>query len=337
MREADQVTRDEAHAQVKQFRFGHRLAAVEDASPLGLGAVGQVAELVRVRTFVDSNRILTNSATSMLSLTSEAQAFESSTCSTAMHGGQSKSKHKPLAPTDSDTQLLTALRQVSSRFGRRPPAGLVIFSDGRARDESGVEQLAAQFAKWNVPVHVVPVGDTAKGGDVAIVACVVPPRARRFAEVEVQVFLRSYGYHGRRCEVSLIAPSGVEGEADRNLAPPVPVTLHDGFQSVGLSFRTDTKTRKLQFNVSSLPDEVSTANNSFKAEVQIDRTKIRVLYVEGSSQPLQPVQIGTRYEVRGPYSDLQRALTEDEDIECVVLAASYGRGRLQRVAEAGAW
>ena len=147
--------------------------------------------------------------------------------------------------------------------------------------------------------------------------------------------MRSYGYHGRRCEVSLIAPSGVEGEADRNLAPPVPVTLHDGFQAVGLSFRTDTKTRKLQFHVSSLPDEVSTANNSFKAEVQIDRTKIRVLYVEGSSQPLQPAQIGTRYEVRGPYSDLQRALTEDEDIECVVLAASYGRGRLQRVAEAG--
>ena len=65
MREADQVTRDEAHAQVKLFRFGHRLAAVEDASPLGLGAVGQVAELVRVRTFVDSNRILTNSATSI--------------------------------------------------------------------------------------------------------------------------------------------------------------------------------------------------------------------------------------------------------------------------------
>src|SRR5436190_20576373 len=31
MREADQATRDEAHAQVKLFRFGHRLAAVEDA------------------------------------------------------------------------------------------------------------------------------------------------------------------------------------------------------------------------------------------------------------------------------------------------------------------
>ncbi len=272
-----------------------------------------------------------NSSTS-LSLTAVAQAAES----TSTVAGSSKVKQKLLAPTDSDTQLLTALRQVPSRFGRRPPAGIVLFSDGRARDESGVEQLAAQFAKLNVPVHVVPVGDTAKGGDVAIVACVVPPRAQRFAEVEVQVFLRSYGYDGRRCEVSLIAPSHVEGEADRNLAPPVPVTLHDGFQSIGLSFRTDAKTRKLQVNVSALPDEVSTTNNSFKAEVQIDRTKIRVLYVEGSSQPLQPVQTGTRYEVRGPYSDLQRALTEDEDIECVVLHTPNGRGRVARVTDGSA-
>ena len=318
MREADQATHDEGHALVKLFRFGHRLAAVEQ------GSEQQRSEV----------RGQSGSERGSVTLTSSAFAAEPLT-SAALTSSAPKAKQKLLAPTDSDTQLLTALRQVPSRFGRRPPAAIVLFSDGRARDESGVAQLAAQFAKLNVPVHVVPVGDTAKGGDVAIVACVVPPRARRFAEVEVQVFLRSYGYDGRRCEVSLIAPSNVEGEADRNLAPPVPVTLHDGFQSVGLSFRTDAKTRKLQVNVSPLPDEVSTSNNSFKAEVQIDRTKIRVLYVEGSSQPLQPVQTGNRYEVRGPYSDLQKALTEDEDIECVVLAAPYGRGRLQRVADTG--
>ncbi len=323
MREADQATRDEGHALVKLFRFGHRLAAVE-----------QGAEQQRSEVRASEVRGQSGSERGSVTLTSAAFAAEPLT-SAARTSSAPKAKQKLLAPTDSDTQLLTALRQVPSRFGRRPPAAIVLFSDGRARDESGVEQLAAQFAKLNVPVHVVPVGDTAKGGDVAIVACVVPPRARRFAEVEVQVFLRSYGYDGRRCEVSLIAPSNVEGEADKNLAPPVPVTLHDGFQSVGLSFRTDAKTRKLQVNVSALPDEVSTANNSFKAEVQIDRTKIRVLYVEGSSQPLQPVQTGNRYEVRGPYSDLQKALTEDEDIECVVLAAPYGRGRLQRVADVG--
>lgn len=342
MRDAEQATDGHEHALVKLFRFGHRLAAVEGQksearSQNGRGKRAEVgiAEVKGQQSDVRAAEVSSQISGFFVSQATAAEALTSSalTSSALTSNSPQATKQKPLAPTDSDTQLLTALRQVPSRFGRRPPAGIVLFSDGRARDESGVEQLAKQFAKLNVPVHVVPVGDTAKGGDVAIVACVVPPRARRFAEVEVQVFLRSYGYEGRRCEVSLIAPSTVEGEADRNLAPPVPVTLHDGFQSVGLSFRTDAKTRKLQVNVSSLPDEVSTANNTFKAEVQIDRTKIRVLYVEGSSQPLQPVQTGSRYEVRGPYTDLQKALTEDEDIECVVLHALYGRGRLTRVVD----
>ena len=325
MREADSAMADEAHANVKLFRFGHRLAAVETEAGV-IGAAHVTRSVSEGRGGSIKNRV--GESPALADASGYLMAAESPRAA-------AKSKAKPLAPTDSDTQLLTALRQVSSRFGRRPPAGLVLFSDGRARDEAGVEQLAAQFARLKVPVHVVPVGDTAKEGDVAIVACVVPPRARRFAEVEVQVFLRSYGYDGRRCEVSLTSPSGVEGEADRSLAPSVPVTLHDGFQSVGLAFRTEAKTRKLQVAVSTMPDEVSTANNSFKAEVQIDRTKIRVLYVEGSSQPLQPVQRGDKYELRGPYSDLQQALSEDEDIECVTLHAPYGRSRLVRVAEVG--
>ncbi len=360
MREADAAMANDAHANVKLFRFGHRLAAVER----GLGVGGQGLEK-KTEAWRGLNSGTSGSgATGMFA--SQAMAAEpgstqysvlstqTAALTSAALTSPTASKAKPLAPTDSDTQLLTALRQVSSRFGRRPPAAIVLFSDGRARDESGVEALAAQFRKLNVPVHVVPVGDTAKGGDVAIVACVVPPRARRFAEVEVQVFLRSYGYDGRRCEVSLTAPedssrtreSSGDGRAtsdrslttsatenERLLSPPVPVTLHDGFQSVGLSFRTEAKSSKLKVSVSTMPDEVSTANNSFKAEVQIDRTKIRVLYVEGSSQPLQPVQRGQKYELRGPYSDLQQALSEDEDIECVTLHAPYGRSRLVRVAE----
>ncbi|HUQ71650.1 MAG TPA: hypothetical protein VM165_19130, partial [Planctomycetaceae bacterium] len=310
MREAHAATDPEARAEVRLFRFGHRLAAIDDPSPLGLNA--QILQA--------------GAPTGLSGLIPKAHAAEST----------SPSKQRPVAPTDADTQLLTALRQVSSRFGRRPPAGIVLFSDGRARDESGVEQLGAQFAKLNIPVHVVPVGDTARGGDVSIVACVAPPRVRRYTEVEVQVFLRSYGYDGRRCEVTLSAPGNGPNEADRLLAPAVPVTLHDGFQSVALSFRSDPKTRKLQAAISELPDEVSTTNNRFQTEVAIDRTKIRVLYVEGSTQPLQSVQRGDKNEVRGPYSDLQQALTEDEDIECVVLHAAYGRSRLVRIGDTGA-
>ncbi len=295
MREAETSIGDDPHADVKLFRFGHRLAAVDQQKT------------------ADSNQTQPDA---------KAPSVD-----------KKKTNEKPLEPVDSDTQLVTALRQASSRFGRRPPAGIVVFSDGRSRDESGVEQVAAQFAKLKVPVHVVPVGDTSKGGDVAVVAVVVPARVRRYTSVDVQIFLRSYGFEGRRCEVSLVEPGSSDGSGERPLAPVLPVTLHDGFQSVELSFRTEPKTRKLKVKVSSLPNEVSATNNEFATQVMIDRTKIRVLYIEGSSQPLQPVQRGTKYEVRGPYSDIQNALTEDEDIECVVLHAQAGRTRLQRVGE----
>jgi len=303
MRETEQSPQRDSLAPVKLFRFGHRLAAV------------------------DSSHIRREGAGS--SISDPQQAASDKAGATA----NSSERRLPLAPTDSDTQLTTALRQVSSRFGRRPPAGIVLFSDGRVRDEVGAKALANQFSQIKVPIHVVPVGDTARGGDVAIVACVAPPRARRFAEVEVQVFLRSYGYDGRRCEVRLAAPGAAVGDPPRLLAPAMPITLHDGFQSVSMNFRTDSKTSKLLLSVSSLPDEISTANNHLQAEVQIDRTKIRVLYLEGSSQPLQPVQTENSREMRGPYSDLQQALTDDEDIECVVLHAPSGRGRLIRVAD----
>ena len=117
--------------------------------------------------------------------------------------GAGKNK-RPIQPLDGDTRLQSALRQISSRFSRVPPQGIVVFSDGRVHDETGLEQIAAGFAKLKVPIHVVPVGDTAKGGDVAIAAVVAPPRVRKFTEVEVQVFVRSFGYDGKRSEVQLL-------------------------------------------------------------------------------------------------------------------------------------
>jgi uncharacterized membrane protein len=280
----------------KAFRFGQRLAAIRELPELGLSP--------------EVSRAAKNG---------EADAART---------------RQPLAPTDGDTRLLAALRQISSRFGRVPPLGIVVFSDGRVHDEAGLELLAAEFAKLKTPIHVVPVGDVTKGGDVAVAAVVAPPRARKFTEVEVQVFLRSFGYDGKRCEVQLLEV-GTGDRADRQLAPPLPITLQSGFQSVSLSFRTDLATRKLRVAIPPLPNEISDRNNQIETEMAIDRTKLRVLYVEGSSRPFTISRNGTRNEIHGPFSDLKQALIEDEDIECVVLARQGGLGRLVRVAEQG--
>lgn len=283
-------------ALIKPFRFGHRLSAIEDPAQVGLPS--------NVADASDSILVVNRVANTL-----------------------------PLIPGDGDTRLLTALRQVSSRFGRVPPQAIVLLSDGRAHDDAGLEQLAVEFARLKVPIHVVPVGDTSKGGDVAVSAVVAPPKARKYTEVEVQVFLRSFGYDGKRTEVQL--QEIVDTDRVGRTLTALPITLQSGFQSVSLSFRTDLSTRKLRVNVPPLADEVSDRNNQVNTEMGIDRTKIRVLYVEGSSQPYTSVRIGDRTQTQGPFSDLKQALVEDEDIECVVLAAPGGVGRLMRIADYG--
>ena len=286
-----------ARAEVKAFRFGQRLVALDPAAQLGL---------------------------------TEMLAASGVKVTPASLPAADKSV-KPVLPTDADTRMLAALRQISSRFGRVPPQGIVLVSDGRAHDEAGLEQLAAEFAKLKIPIHVAPIGDMTKGGDVAVSAVVAPPRARKFTEVDVQVFVRSFGYDGKRSEVQLWELAD-DGQLGRQLCAPLPITLQSGFQSVSLSFRTELHTRKLRVAIPALSDEVSSANNQIDAEMQIERTKIRVLYVEGSQQPLTQVRVGDRYQIRGAFSDLKSALTEDEDIECVVLVTQPGGG-FARVAE----
>jgi uncharacterized membrane protein len=284
-------------ALVKPFRFGQRLTAIEHIESLGIDPAIQA-----------SNKVSLASAGSPTTTV--------------------------LRPTDSDTRLLTALRQISSRFGRFPPQSLVVFSDGRTHDDAGLAQLAQQFARLKVPIHVVPVGDTSKGGDIAVAAAVVPPRARKSTEIEAQVFVRSFGYDGKRSEVQLLEVDN-QGRAGRTLVK-LPITLQSGFQSVSVNFRTEASTRRLRIAIPQLPDEVTDRNNHVDAEIAIDRTKIRVLYIEGSPQPLSQVRIADRNQLRGPFTDLKQALTEDEDIECVVLISPRGSRQLMRIAETSA-
>jgi len=307
------ATRDN-HVDVKLFRFGQRLLASDDYDRVGLPSpMGSLQGNERL-----------NSQSSSGWLPTEAIAAES----------VKRDKQKaPLAPTDSDTQLITALRQISSRFGHKPPAGIVVFSDGRARDDAGVEQIAAHFKKLDVPIHVVPTGSLGKRGDISIVAAVVPPRVRKFTEVEVQVFLRSFGFDGYRTEVQLTIPDA-PGKPGRVLSS-IPVTLRSGFQAATLSFRSTMESHKLAVTIPVVEDEISDANNTLVSEIGIDRTKIRVLYVEGSSQPLMMSRVGERNVLRGAHSDLSRALMEDDDIECVVISSSLGGGRLARIGENG--
>src|SRR5262245_55748705 len=97
-------------------------------------------------------------------------------------------------PDDADTQLASAFRQLVGRLGRDAPAGVVVVSDGRVRDPEKVDEMAGPWRRLHVPVHIVPLGRTDERGDAAIVGAVAPARARKQAHVDVDVFLRSFGF-----------------------------------------------------------------------------------------------------------------------------------------------
>lgn len=237
------------------------------------------------------------------------------------------------APTDSDTQLAAGLRQLTSRFGRTPPAAIVVFSDGRARDAADLEKVSAHFAKMKVPVHVVPVGEAGKGGDLAIVGVVSPPKVRKNSQVEVRVFLRSYGYDDQRCELTV---TSVDRQGTRRKLNSMPVTVRSGIQSFTTSYQSGEINQKVEVALTPLPGEMSAENNRYSFDVAIDRTKIRILYVEGGPQlsfSFNASAAANPLISRGPHTDLQNALVADPDIECVVLAAMPGNRKLQRLGD----
>src|SRR6202035_540482 len=134
-----------------------------------------------------------------------------------------------------DTQLAAAFRQLAGRLGRETPAGVIVVSDGRVRDPEKLDEMASLWRRLHVPVHVVPLGRAVEGGDVAIVAAVAPAKARKQAQVEVGVFLRSYGCGRQRAELQLQALD--ENGKFRRTLTTLPISLQDGVQPVTVAFR----------------------------------------------------------------------------------------------------
>ena len=230
------------------------------------------------------------------------------------------------APTDADTLLADSLEALAGRFGQSPPQAVVVFSDGRARDPERADVIARAYGRMKIPVHVLPVGDEQVGGDVAIVSMVAPNTVRKHSRVSAQVFIRSYGYRGRRTELKIVT-LGPDGQPATVLAH-LPIVLTEGLTSVPINFESGNEDHRIAAVIDPQPGEVSTTNNTFAADLAIDHTKIRILYVEGATDryvtkkgPLADAVP----QVRGAYASLQDALMEDADVECTaVMPAGFG-------------
>ncbi|OWK43039.1 hypothetical protein FRUB_02638 [Fimbriiglobus ruber] len=228
-------------------------------------------------------------------------------------------------PDDADTQLATAFRQLAGRLGREAPASVVVISDGQVRDPAALDDMAALWRRLRVPVHVVPVGRAAVGGDVAIVAAVAPAKVRKQSQVDINVFLRSFGFAGQRTELQLQALD--ENGALRRTIRTLPVTLQDGVQTLTLNFRTEPDMKRLRLHIPPAARDLAPANNDFPLEMEVDRTKIRVLVVDGSGASVIPVgqfAADASDDADTPYAPLRDALLADPDVQVTVYVVPTG-------------
>jgi uncharacterized membrane protein len=290
IREARDVRDPTKGAQVSTFRFGSRLAAVNT----------EIAQPENV------------------------EPPRPSTAGAVLAAEPPRPTEPAPAPTDADTLLGEPLESLTNRFGQAPPQAVVVFSDGRARDTDRALAMSRAYGRMKLPIHVLPMGDENVGGDVAIVSMVAPNQVRKYSRVAAQVYLRSYGYKGKRSELKIVAVES-PGKPELLLAR-TPIALQDGVSAYSVVFESGDQDRRIEARIEPQPGEVSASNNAFGADMAIDHTKIRVLYLEGTADRFAAMQQQVQRQIglgsnepRGAYSSLQDALMEDPDLECTAM------------------
>ncbi len=186
--------------------------------------------------------------------------------------------------------------------------------------------------------NIVPAGNTDGSGDIAIVSLVIPSRVRKYTENELQVFLRSFGYAGKQTTVRVRRRGTALDDPSGDVAS-LPITLTGGAQSASLTFRVDEHAEDFVVIVDALSEELSKRNNRVETRVEIDRTKVRVLYVTADRPSTSSSFLGSLFSITPATNDLavgdvsvQSALQADEDVECTTLI-SVGGSTLRRVAD----
>jgi uncharacterized membrane protein len=217
-------------------------------------------------------------------------------------------------PTDEGSRLRDALERLPERFGDNLPFGVFVFSDGRTNDPAGWEDVAQGYKALGVPIHVLPVGDPATSGDVAIRDMVIPRDASQGSKVPVKLQIGSHGFDGHRVEV-VIRPS--DGANPRPLAT-LPLTLTGGDQPAELVIEADRAHTPLVAEVLPLRGEAVIENNRIPFKIGSKSNKIRVIYMEGGPP--------------GAPRRLSEALAEDPDVECLDVGTTgyLGQGALAR-------
>lgn len=220
-----------------------------------------------------------------------------------------------LTASDGKSDLGEALSTLDGIF-QEPPKAVVVVSDGQVSGRAQLEKLASNFKARGIPVHVLPVGDTAIRGDIAIERLSVPKNVKARDLAPVRVAIRSQGFDGQRVELQ-VRPST---SPDSQPIATLPVTLRGGTQTHDVVVPADPNAGELTVSVPVAPREAIESNNAVPFELLARNRKIKVFYMEGTQ--------GSEYRY------IRDALQDDPSITCVAAVVDnqyVARPRLARV------
>ena len=199
---------------------------------------------------------------------------------------------------EGDSNLVEALEHAREAMQGEPLAGLVLVSDGAGKRNAGLEQTLLSLRASGIPVHTIGVGEAQYARDIELGRIRLPSAVLPGSRIVAEVDIRQRGYDGE--QVDLVV------EADSRILHQQSVRLEAGMQSLKIPLKLDDSgAQSLKFELTALPDEQTSANNSHYATISVEERLPRILYFEGEP----------RFELKFA----RRALAGDENLLLVGL------------------
>jgi len=216
------------------------------------------------------------------------------------------------------TDLAKALTDSYSRLKGPDAGGLVLISDGADTARGEIDRVASAYKRAGTPVYVLGVG----AADLADLS-IAQVRCRRTVSKDTLV----------RVEVDVAGQNAPEGKHvvsimrnGRSVATPAEVELKNGAATAVFEFLPDSQGfLEYEARVEPFAGELVTVNNTMAFGVVAYSRKLRVLYMEGSMYVHKvydspTLSYGHPMQYWWETQFLERALSEDSDVEVDVLA-----------------
>jgi uncharacterized membrane protein len=210
-----------------------------------------------------------------------------------------------LQPEGTGTSLEDVLQSVLKEFGPAPLASVVLFSDGADNVSKNLKSVLSQYQSRKIAVNVVAVGRTDLARDIELVQVSSPEKVLPDSIVTAVVSLRNSGYSGKKVVV--------EVKENGKLIQSVGVTLggKDEVQLVELSLAPKGKGLKsYTVSVAAQPEEMITLNNSQELLLNVEDSKPKILYIEGTP--------------RWEFKFVREALQPDKNLQLLSLLRTSG-------------